>query len=149
MVMKHKGLLCHMFLLALLDLDYAQHTLSHSIHVTLTDRQKHYCIDSFSLSVYVKPEKQTTLPDTTTGSLWNDVWETATGIPYWWPVTTQIWIVLLTGWSNFSTNQRHYPDLGGGASSVWNFYCHFSGIILWGNQWLSRELLAVFSGLYL
>ena len=50
--MKHKGLLCHMFLLALLDLDCAQHTLSHSIHVTLTDRQKH-CIVSFSLSVYV------------------------------------------------------------------------------------------------
>ena len=50
MVMKPKGLLCHMFLLALLDLDCAQHTLSHSIHVTLTDRQKHYGID---LSVYV------------------------------------------------------------------------------------------------
>ena len=25
----------------------------------------------------------------------NDVWETTAEIPYWWPVTTQIWVVLL------------------------------------------------------
>ena len=27
---------------------------------------------------------------------WNDVWETSEEIPYWWSVTTQIWLVLLT-----------------------------------------------------
>ena len=31
----------------------------------------------------------------------NDVWETSAGIPYWWPVTTQIWVMLLIGWSKF------------------------------------------------
>ena len=31
----------------------------------------------------------------------NDVWETSAEIPYWWRVTTQIWVVLLIGWSNF------------------------------------------------
>ena len=34
-------------------------------------------------------------------SPWNDVWETSTEIPYWWCITTQIWVVLLTGWSKF------------------------------------------------
>ena len=29
----------------------------------------------------------------------NDVWETSAEIPYWWRVTTQIWVVLLIGWS--------------------------------------------------
>ena len=31
----------------------------------------------------------------------NDVWKTSAEIPYWWRVTTQIWLVLLigrTGW---------------------------------------------------
>ena len=39
-------------------------------------------------------------------------------------VTTQIWVALLIGRSrgNFaSTNQKHYPDLGSDASSVWSF----------------------------
>ena len=27
----------------------------------------------------------------------NDVWETSAEIPYWWRVTTQIWVVLLIG----------------------------------------------------
>ena len=35
----------------------------------------------------------------------NDVWETSAEIPYWWRVTTQIWVVLLIGWSKFPT--RH------------------------------------------
>ena len=38
----------------------------------------------------------------------NDVWETSTEIPYWWRITTQIWVVLLIGWIKFPmqpTNQ--------------------------------------------
>ena len=35
----------------------------------------------------------------------NDVWETSEEIPYWWRVTTQIWVVLLIGWNKFPT--RH------------------------------------------
>ena len=30
-------------------------------------------------------------------SPWKEVWETSTEIPFWWRVTTQIWVVLLTG----------------------------------------------------
>ena len=30
-------------------------------------------------------------------SLRNDVWETSVEIPYWWCVTTKIWVVLLIG----------------------------------------------------
>ena len=33
------------------------------------------------------------------------VWETSAEIPYWWRVTTQIWLVLLIGWSKLPT--RH------------------------------------------
>ena len=68
----------------------------------------------------------------------NDVWETSAEIPYWWHVTSQIWVVLLIGWINFSrgtTNQKHYPDLGSDASSVWNFCARFSNVILLVNQW--------------
>ena len=35
----------------------------------------------------------------------NYVWETSAEIPYWWRVTTQIWVVLLIGWNKFPT--RH------------------------------------------
>ena len=50
----------------------------------------------------------------------NDIWETSTEIPYWWHVTTQIWVVHLIGWRQFLANQNRYPHLGSDASSVWN-----------------------------
>ena len=31
----------------------------------------------------------------------NDVWETIARIPYWGRVTSQVWVVLLIGWSKF------------------------------------------------
>ena len=34
----------------------------------------------------------------------NDVWGTSAEIPYWWRVTTQIWVVLRIGGGNFLTN---------------------------------------------
>ena len=63
----------------------------------------------------------------------NDVSETSAEIPY----------------SNFPrgmTNQRHYPDLGSDASSVWNFCACFSEVIWRGNQQWRRQMSAVFSG---
>ena len=39
----------------------------------------------------------------------NDVWETSAEIPYWRRVTTQIWVVLLTGWSKFPKPQAVRP----------------------------------------
>ena len=44
---------------------------------------------------------------------------TSVEIPCWWRITTQIWIVLLIGWSKISLAKR-YPDLGSDTSSVWN-----------------------------
>ena len=35
----------------------------------------------------------------------NDIWEMSTETPYWWHVTTQIWLVLLIGWSKYP--RRH------------------------------------------
>ena len=77
---------------------------------------------------------------------WNDVWETSAEIPYWWRVTTQIWVVLLIGWKFASSNQKHYPDPGSDALSVENFCVRSSDTISWGNQWVGREMCAVFPG---
>ena len=33
----------------------------------------------------------------------NDVWEKSAEIPYWWCLTTQIWVALLIGWIKFPT----------------------------------------------
>jgi len=47
-----------------------------------------------------------------------------------------------------TTNQKHYPNLGSEASSVWNFCTRFSDVILRGNQcwrW-RRKISTVFSG---
>ena len=41
-------------------------------------------------------------------------------------LTTQIWIVLLIGWSKCLTNQKHYLCLGSDTSSAWNFYLRSS-----------------------
>ena len=39
-----------------------------------------------------------------------------------------------------SINQKHYPDLGGDASSIWNFCSRFSDVIWRGNQRWCREM---------
>ena len=57
----------------------------------------------------------------TTVSARNDVWAKSAEISYWWHVTTKIWVGRLTGWSKFSTNQKHYPHLGSDVSIIWNF----------------------------
>ena len=44
------------------------------------------------------------------------------------------------------TNQKHYPDLGSDASSVWSFCARFSDVISRANPWWPRNMSAVFSG---
>ena len=59
----------------------------------------------------------------------NDVWGTREKIPYWCCDTIQIWVVLLIGhavWETCFDHQKHYPDLGSDAPSVWNFCFHFA-----------------------
>ena len=48
----------------------------------------------------------------------NDVWETSTEIPYWWRVTTQVWVVLL---------------IGHAASAVWNFSGYQAPLLNWNH----------------
>ena len=65
----------------------------------------------------------------------NDVWRTTPEIPYWWRVTTQIWVVLsvvlLIGCAAREIcNQKHYPDLGSNVSSEWNFCARSSDVNL-------------------
>ena len=82
-------------------------------------------------------------------SLWNDVWATSTRIPYWWCTTNQIWIVLLIGRSKFSMQHDQseaLPRSLNDVSSVRNSCACFTHVILGGNQWWCREMLAVFSG---
>ena len=74
------------------------------------------------------------------GSPWIDVWEMSAEIfPYWWRVTTQIWVVLLIGWSKFHKCQDQLEAL-------WNFCACFSDVNSQGNRWWWCEMLSVFSG---
>ena len=61
---------------------------------------------TFSIVYYEQPEKksrQFATPPLVSPR--NDVWETSAEIPYWWRVTTRIWVVLLIGCSKFTTNR--------------------------------------------
>ena len=74
-------------------------------------------------------------------SLRNDVWGTSAEIPFWWQVTTQIWVVLLiANFSRGTTNQKYYPDMGSDTSSVRNFCSRSTDVILRGNQWWRHDL---------
>ena len=65
----------------------------------------------------------------------NDAWKTSAEIPYPWRATAHIWVVLLIGRSIFPTNQKQWPDLSIGKSSVGNFSACVSGVTSQGNQW--------------
>ena len=65
----------------------------------------------------------------------NDVCGRSEEIPYWWRVTTKIWVVLLIGWSKFSSwhNQSEVLlDLDSDTRSACNICSRFSHVILWG-----------------
>ena len=102
--------------------------------------------------LYLPPGKTTDIPRRHHWFfLRNDIWETSAEIPYWWHVTTEIWVVLLIGRATYSreffpTNQKHYLDLGSDASSVWNFFARFSDVILRANPRWPRDMSAVFWG---
>ena len=51
----------------------------------------------------------------------------------WWLVTTQIWVVLPTSWSKFSTRHDQSEALPRSGWWAWNFCVHFSDVILRGN----------------
>ena len=57
--------------------------------------------------------KQPTFYDATTCFPAKWCWGMSIKCPYWWPITTQIWVVLLIGWKFASSNQEQYPDLQG------------------------------------
>ena len=87
--------------------------------------------------------KQPTFRDANIYSSRKDVWETREEIPYWWQVTIQSasdWLKRIFH-AVPTTNKKHRPDLGSDTSSVGSW-----GHISRGNQWLRREMSAVFSG---
>ena len=81
-----------------------------------------------------------------------------TGIPAKWRLskdrrnfllimfTTQIWVVVLIGRSNFLSRLDQSGALTTSWSSAGNFCSRFSDVILRGNQWWRSEMSAVFSG---
>ena len=67
----------------------------------------------------------------------NDVWETSAELPLMTCYYPEL--ISASDWSCgvghfFSTNRKHYADLGRDASPVWNFCARFSDIISRGNQ---------------
>ena len=69
----------------------------------------------------------------------NNVWETSAEIPYWWRVTSQIWLVE----ANFplgTTNQRHYQDLGISALVSQVSFCGEARGRLWSSQWFLNSV---------
>ena len=52
-------------------------------------------------------KKKPTFGDDSPGSPRNDVRGTGAEIPYWWGVTTQIWVAFLIGraWCNFASTK--------------------------------------------
>ena len=61
--------------------------------------------------------------------------------PSWWRHYLDLF-----GWKFASTNQKHYSQLGSGASPGWKFCPRFSDVISWGKQWWRREVSAAISG---
>ena len=64
---------------------------------------------------------QRTFSDATTGfpAKWRR--DRSTEIPYWWSVTTQIWVVLLIGWSKFPTRHENVGSYSQGSTTVKRF----------------------------
>ena len=78
----------------------------------------------------------------------NGVWGSSVEFPYWWRVTTQIWVVFVIRWSELSTTQKHHWS----TTQIWVVTRHQYGIsallprsdiISRGNQWWRREMTTV------
>ena len=77
-----------------------------------------YFTHLFGLELYLSPffsslTKQPTFWDATTGFPAKWCWGMSIKCPFWWPITTQIRVVLLIGWKFTSSIQKQYPDLQG------------------------------------
>ena len=72
----------------------------------------------------------------------NDVLETSAEIPYWWRVSTQIWVVFLIGWSEFPAQHVQSETLPrSGQWHVISMEClhlflrrHFAGNLVVGSR---------------
>ena len=93
--------------------------------------------------VYITLRRQLTPPPLV--SLRNDFWGTTADIPYWWRVTTQIWVRVLIGWKFYLSNPKHNTDLVVAFISM-EFLRSFPRRHFKGNHWWRGEISAVFSG---
>ena len=84
------------------------------------------------------PRKQPTFGDATTGfpAKWRVRNERRNSIllKRHYQIWVVFWLVVPSG-KFISTNQKHYPDLGSDASSVWNFCARFSDVVWRRNLW--------------
>ena len=77
--------------------------------------------------------KQSTFSSTTSGFHEDRI---SAEIPHWWCLSllnSRQYLVVPQA-KIFSTNQKHYPDLGSDTLSAQNFFTHSSYVILQGNQ---------------
>ena len=90
--------------------------------------------------------KRPTFHDDTTGI--PAKWRLSKDCRNFWLITftTQIWVVVLIGRSNFLSRLDQSGALTTSGSSAGNFCSRFSDVILRGNQWWRREMSAVSSG---
>ena len=80
----------------------------------------------------------------------NNIWGRSTEIPFWWRITTQIWVVLGHATSLLQPNclkqSSHIARPIGSSAKVWVVtHLHFEISLHFGNQWC-RQRSAVFSG---
>ena len=80
----------------------------------------------------------------------NDVWKTSAEIPYWWRVTTQVWVVLLCSASDWSCRVGDLIQPIRGTTQIWVVTLHQYGTTVKFNiisisLIASRNVLLVFS----
>ena len=56
------------------------------------------------------------------------------------PWSGQCFLLVEANFPRGTTNQKHYPELGGGTPSVWDFGTRFSDVVWRGDQWWRREM---------
>ena len=106
------------------------------LQVHFRKRRQHFVL-FFCMHIH-SLRKQPMFCNAITGPTINEMtWEILMSkeFPYWWCVTTQIWVVLLIGCTTWEIcfSQSVWNDH---VLSVGNFFACFSEAILQGNQWL-------------
>ena len=108
------------------------------LQVHFGQRRQHFVL--FSCMHIHSLRKQPLFCDATTGlctlTVYEMTWEMSKEFPYWWCVTTQIWVVLLIGCTTLIGNLLQPISMEWWCVISREFLRMFSEAILQGNQWL-------------